>query len=196
MTPRRAIAGLLFVSALTWSARHAIPGADAQPASDAPVFAVDAAWPKPLPKNWIVGPVSGIASDARDHIWLIHRGELAKQEGRVPAPPVIEFDAAGNVIQTWGGPGTGHEWPQQVHGITIDAKDRVWISGNGDKDNQILVFTRAGKFLFQIGHAGQSAATTIRRTSPRDADAVDLQRTKSTLRWRKQSAPSRDCVRL
>ncbi len=156
MTPRRAIAGFLLVSAVTWSAGHAIPGADAQPASDAPVFAVDAAWPKPLPKNWIVGPVSGIATDARDHIWIIHRGELAKQEGRVPAPPVIEFDAAGNVIQTWGGPGTGYEWPQQVHGITIDAKDRVWISGNGDKDNQILVFTRAGKLLFQIGRSGQN----------------------------------------
>ena len=60
-------------------------------------------WPKPLPNNWAVGPVSGITTDAGDHIWIIHRGEAVKQAGATPAPPVIEFDAAGNVVQAWGG---------------------------------------------------------------------------------------------
>jgi DNA-binding beta-propeller fold protein YncE len=128
----------------------------AQPATDIPAFAVDAAWPKPLPNNWAVGPVSGIAADARDHVWIVHRTEAVKHPGRMPAPPVIEFDAAGNVVQTWGGPAAGYEWPQQVHGITVDANDRVWISGNGDNDNQILTFTRTGRFLRQIGRSGQN----------------------------------------
>jgi hypothetical protein len=66
----------------------------------------------------------------------------------VPAPP----DADGNVVQTWGGPGPGYEWPEKVHGITVDAKDRVWITGNGDKDAHILAFTRGRAFLRQIGH--------------------------------------------
>ena len=156
MTLPRTSVGVLLLLALIWSARDAPPIVLAQQAGDIPAFDVDAAWPKPLPNKWVVGPVSGLATDARDHIWLIHRGELAKAEGRVPAPPVIEFDLAGNVVQTWGGPGTGYEWPQQVHGITVDGKDRVWISGNGEKASQILVFTRAGKFLFQIGHSGKS----------------------------------------
>jgi protein-S-isoprenylcysteine O-methyltransferase Ste14 len=133
--------------------------ARAQRPEDVPVFVVEPSWPKPLPNNWAVGPVSGIAADARDHIWIIHRRETVKEAGRAPAPPVIEFDAAGNVVQTWGGPGAGYEWPQQVHGITIDARDRVWISGNGEKDAQILVFTRAGQFLRQIGRAGQSGGS-------------------------------------
>ena len=97
----------------------------AQTSDDVPVFEVDLAWPRPLPNNWAVGPVSGVATDARDHIWIIHRGEAVKQPDRVPAPPVIEFDPAGNVVQTWGGRGTGYEWPQQVHGITVDGKDRA-----------------------------------------------------------------------
>src|SRR5262245_30157178 len=159
MTPRRTCGGLLLLVGVTLAATQATPSLGAQQAADVPTFDVDPAWPKPLPNNWVVGPVSGLATDARDHIWLIHRGELAKQEGRVPAPPVIEFDPAGNVVQTWGGPGTGYEWPQQVHGITVDAKDRVWISGNGDKDAQILVFTRAGKFLRQIGHSGKNGGS-------------------------------------
>ena len=124
-----------------------------------PVFEVDRDWPKTLPNNWSVGPISGIAVDGRDHIWIVHRVDPVKQAGGVPAPPVIEFDPAGNVAQTWGGPGPGYEWPQQVHGITVDAKDRVWISGNGENDAQILTFTRTGKFLLQIGRSGKNGGS-------------------------------------
>src|SRR5687767_583559 len=103
MTPRRTCAGVLLFIALTWFVTHAMPTALAQLATDVPVFEVDPAWPKPLPNNWAVGAVSGIAADTRDHIWIIHRREVVKEPGRVPAPPVIEFDAAGTVVQTWGG---------------------------------------------------------------------------------------------
>ncbi|RPI55159.1 MAG: hypothetical protein EHM55_08720 [Acidobacteria bacterium] len=160
MSPRRTIICALLLTALAWSERQTTPlAAGAQQMNDVPVFQVDAAWPKPLPNNWAVGPVSGIATDARDHIWIIHRAEGVTQAGRVPAPPVIEFDPAGNVVQTWGGPGTGYQWPQRVHGITVDASDRVWISGNGDTDTHILAFTRTGKFLLQIGRSGESGGS-------------------------------------
>ena len=156
---RRTMAGGLALVALAWSGRQVMPIADAQSADDVPVFQVDAAWPRPLPNKWAVGPVSGIATDARDHIWIIHRGETVKEAGGVPAPPVIEFDPAGNVVQTWGGPGSGYEWPEQVHGITVDAKDRVWVSGNGERDAHILAFSRTGKFLLQIGRAGHNGGS-------------------------------------
>jgi len=68
----------------------------------------------------------------------------------------MEFDAAGNFIQGWGGPGPGYEGPALEHGIYVDYKGNVWISSNGEKDNQILKFTKDGKFLLQIGHSGQS----------------------------------------
>jgi sugar lactone lactonase YvrE len=158
---RRTLAGGLALVAFAWFGSRVMPIAGAQSAGDIPSFEVDAAWPKPLPNNWAVGPVSGIATDARDHIWIIHRGDPVKQAGGMPAPPVIEFDAAGSVVQTWGGAGDGYEWPQQVHGITVDAKDRVWVSGNGERDTHILAFSRAGKFLSQIGRPGQSGGSHI-----------------------------------
>ena len=70
------------------------------------------------------------------------------------APPVLEFDQAGNLVGHWGGPGPGYEWPESNHGITVDHKGNVWIGGNGNTDTQILKFTKAGKFLLQVGKQG------------------------------------------
>ena len=137
-------------------------------------------WPKPLPNKWITGQIPGIAVDSHDHIWVTNRPRLSitRQVRRVastaeccfPAPPVLEFDMDGNLVQGWGGPGQGYEWPENEHGIFVDYKDNVWIGGNGNgKDAKILKFTKNGKFLLQIGHHGKSKAATTPRiwTSPR-----------------------------
>jgi hypothetical protein len=39
----------------------------------APEFKVDTDWPKPLPHNWQIGQVPGIAVDKDDNVWIIHR---------------------------------------------------------------------------------------------------------------------------
>ena len=134
--------------------------------ADAAAFQFDATWPKPLPDNWTLGNVVGVAVDARDHIWIVHRpGSLNVQERGAdatpplaeccrPAPPIIEFDQAGNVVNAWGGPGEGYEWPDSEHGIFIDHLDNVWLGGSGGDDAHILKFTRDGEFLLQIGRHG------------------------------------------
>ena len=54
--------------------------------ASAPSFVVDAGWPKPLPNNWIIGEVGGIAVDSHDHIWVYHRPRAldASSAGAVP----------------------------------------------------------------------------------------------------------------
>src|ERR1035437_5886670 len=154
----------------------------------APMFEVDPMWPKPMPNHWVIGMTIGVSVDARDNVWIIHRGGSlepketyadTKPPGAdccVTAPPVLEFDKAGNLIGHWGGPGKGYNWPNSNHGITVDYKGNVWIGGNGRTvdpkrqdtgttaapeggqpggafaDNQILKFTGDGKFLMQLGH--------------------------------------------
>src|SRR5687767_4595244 len=65
----------------------------------APTYAVDPAWPQPLPNRWILGAVVGVAVYARHHVWITHRQTtLQPNETRSiwkAAPPVLEFDAAG-----------------------------------------------------------------------------------------------------
>jgi DNA-binding beta-propeller fold protein YncE len=154
----------------------------------APRFEVDPLWPKPLPNHWVIGNAIGVSVDAQDHVWIIHRaGSLEPKEIYAtanppaaecctPAPPVLAFDQAGNLVASWGGPGEGYDWPDSNHGITVDYKGNVWIGGNGRgpaprgttpsetaprgpapfNDNMVLKFTQGGKFLMQIGHPGKS----------------------------------------
>ena len=105
----------------------------------------------------MLGLVSGVGVDSKDHIWVLHRPRTVNPEDKgKAAPPVLEFDVDGNFIQAWGGPGQGYEWPETEHGIAFDSKDNAWIAGSGRTDGQLLKFTRDGKFLLQIGHSGQS----------------------------------------
>src|SRR3954471_7964656 len=158
---RQGLVVLLPVSLLALlTLRAAAPAAQTRSVTrQVPTFAVDPFWPKPLPNRWIIGAVAGVAVDARDHVWIVQRpSTLQPNETRAiwkPAPPVLEFDVDGTLLSSWGGPGTGYEWPQLEHGIYIDDKDNVWLGAGGDKDSAILKFTRQGQFLMQIGHQGK-----------------------------------------
>ncbi len=159
----------------------------AQNASVVPQFQVDPFWPKPLPNNWLLGQVSGIATDKYDRVWVVHRprsltpreraAEQSPPEAKccVAAPPVLAFDQSGNLIRHWGGAGQGYEWPESEHGIFIDDNDFVWLAGNGKMDGQLLKFTMDGKFVLQIGKQGQGndSNSTERLGSPADV-AVDV----------------------
>src|SRR5262249_13968389 len=70
-----------------------------------------------------------------------------------PAPPVLEFDTEGNLTQGWGGPSTDYGWVGREHGISVDTKQNVWITGS---DHVVAKFTRTGKFLLQIGVKGRT----------------------------------------
>ena len=137
-------------------------------AVQAPRFEVDPLWPKPLPNHWLLGQTIGVSVDAQDHVWIIHRGAALEPKEVYatanppaasccfPAPPILEFDAAGNLVGHWGGPGAGYDWPDSNHGITVDYKGNVWIGGNGNGNHQVLKFAREGKFLMQLGKPNQS----------------------------------------
>jgi DNA-binding beta-propeller fold protein YncE len=160
--------------------RAAVEAAGAQ----APRFEVDPMWPKPLPNHWVIGATIGVAVDSNDGVWIIHRGSSLEAKEQyltmkppasaccAAAPPILHFNAAGDLIGHWGGPGEGYNWPASNHGIDVDHKGNVWIGGNGRgqqpaaralpadesrmgsgtvHDSMVLKFTQSGKFLMQIG---------------------------------------------
>lgn len=136
----------------------------------APHFLVDPYWPKPLPNMWAMGNTIGVEVDDRDHVFVVHRNDASQFGGNTeiglqggvsecctPAPPIIEFDHAGNVVNAWGGPVEGAEytWPASNHGIAIAGNGNIWIGGNGPGDSHVLVFTRNGEYVRTVGVPGE-----------------------------------------
>lgn len=141
-------------------------------ARQVPTFQVDPAWPN-VPSKWVLGLVSGVAVDTKDHVWVLHRPETVPVDKKdKAAPAVLEFDNAGNFIQAWGGPGSGYEWFETEHGLSFDNKGNIWLAGSGASDGQILKFTKDGKFLKQIGHKGQSKGNTDKENVKGAADVT------------------------
>jgi NHL repeat len=154
------------------------PLPQAQGGKPFPKYRVDPSWPKPLPTMkddkgvshpWVTGEVGATCLDSHDHIITTNRGfqrngllggPLGPQEGvtSLPAPPVIEYDAAGNVVNAWGDAtltpkGPPAVMPNAPHGCFVDAQDNIWLAGNGD--GVVQKWTHDGKtMLLQIGTKG------------------------------------------
>jgi DNA-binding beta-propeller fold protein YncE len=162
----KSIHSLLFAAAL------ALTGLPAS--AQSPAFRADPFWPKPLPNNWILGQVGGIANDAQDNIWVLQRPRSLTDDEKgaaldpprskccTPAPSVLVFNQSGDVVKSWGGPADhlGYDWPANEHGILVDDKGFVWLSGNGKTDMMVLKFTTDGKFVKQIGKSGPLTNST------------------------------------
>jgi hypothetical protein len=147
-----------------------------------PEFEVEKAWPK-VPEKWKVGDPSSFAVDDKDNVWLLHRPRtLTKPEDAAKAaPPVVVFDSAGAFVKAWGGASLTSQWPEREHGIHVDARGFVWITGNhcptngaaGLKkvnDDQILKLTGDGTLVMRIGQSNESRGNADTRNVHRAAD--------------------------
>lgn len=145
--------------------------------TDLPTFERDPSWPKPLPGHWRLGIVWGVAVGPQDHVWVLHAADNYRDEiedaGKVPAPPVLEFDPEGSLVRAWGGRDQGHPWfyrmdsrrlsrvddhphPVREHALNVDHRGNVWISGGG---HLVLKFSREGEFLLQLGELGKTGGS-------------------------------------
>jgi hypothetical protein len=134
MTRRRKLVvggALASLIAILGVGQAALDAATQEQTVQAPRFEVDPFWPKPLPNQWLLGSTIGVGIDSKDHVFIIHRGDSTLNQrteagaGANPpiaeccraAPPILEFDPDGNLVNSWGGPGAGYDWPASNHGI-------------------------------------------------------------------------------
>jgi len=105
-------------------------GAQAQ---SAPKYKFDPDWPQPLPNEWKMGGVTGLAVDKDDNVWVLDRPadlrdtELHAAKNPPTAecctrpPSMIHIDKEGKVIGSF----TPEE--PQGHGMAVDSKGFVYI---------------------------------------------------------------------
>lgn len=193
---------LALLGALVLSLFVTNPSAQQKPAAGpVPAFKVDPSWPLEMPNHWIMGAVTGVFVDAKQHVWVAHLPEVLTEEelyeepwnvvtppgaggGRggaaaaaapkekpvqiglccKAAPPILEFDQQGKLIQGWG-QGSYDDmtnWPREPHGIFVDHQDNVWV-GSYNR-HRVMKFTRNGKLLLTLGEyekTGGSADTHL-----------------------------------
>jgi hypothetical protein len=139
--------------------------AHAQSGLRAPEFRVDPSWPA-VPNGWVLGEVTSVSVDRNDNVWVLHVPQSVPEAQRAnAAPPVLQFDSAGTLLRSWGGPGSGTEWLGREHGIFVDADDFVWLGGRagwpranppGNSDDMIMKYTMTGELVLQVGRRGAS----------------------------------------
>jgi DNA-binding beta-propeller fold protein YncE len=129
-------------------------------ARQVPLFEVDPFWPQPLPNHWLIGSSVGLAVDAEDRVWLVHRTDSFNRRTEIgaatdpptgdcclPAPAVLVFNSDGSLAAHWGGPDEEPEWPVASHRIALDASGNVWIGGVGEGDVAFRTFLPDGRLV-------------------------------------------------
>ena len=177
---------------------EALPASLPDQETGVPTFEYDPTWPKPLPNNWVMGSVGAMAIDVNEHIWVAQRPASTTDPGErtglsgdseccFPAPPVMEFDPAGNLVQAWGpihdgegqllgpqvwGPFPELEWPPQEHGIFVDYQSNVWV-GSWVAPSPLLKFTGDGTFLMRIGEREATSSNDTKNLAGPTGIVVD-----------------------
>ena len=189
--PRLGIDAASSLSWLSCRARRARSGRGAGRRStvQAPKFEVDPMWPKPLPNNWLIGQAIGLAVDARDHVWIVHRVDYAVGERSQPAsrirrparaasraPPILEFDPDGNAAALLGRPG------RRLRLAGVESRPRSSIT-RARLDGRQRRHRRAGAEV----HAGRQVRRAVRQARARTRAATT--RRTSAGRQRSSSTP-------
>jgi DNA-binding beta-propeller fold protein YncE len=115
-----------------------------------PDYRVIPGWPE-LPAGLLLGPVSAVATDSADQVYVFHRGPK----------PILVFDRAGRLQRTWGDDLVGN-----AHGLRIDREDNVWITDIGH--HQVHKFDREGKLLLTLGKKDQPGESPDQFDKPTD----------------------------
>ncbi len=117
-----------------------------------PRYEADINWPKPLPNRWVLGGLGGLCVDAQGHVFILNRQDVLDGElntGRL-APPIIEFDSEGNVVNSWGDPKL---LDPRLHSCHVDKDNNIWIASA--PSGMVQKYTHDGsKLLLQIGKKG------------------------------------------
>jgi DNA-binding beta-propeller fold protein YncE len=123
---------------------------DERPAAKLPDYQPVPRWAK-LPDDVKFAPVSAVATDSADRVYVAQRGEH----------PVLVFDRDGKFLRSW-----GDDHLKTPHGLRIDKDDNVWLTDIGN--HQVLKFDADGKLLLTLGKKGKPGAGPDQFDRPTD----------------------------
>lgn len=136
---------------LLWLAYTSGVGADEPAKVRFPEYRPVAGWFQ-APAAMKIGPVSSVATDSADRVYVLQRAE----------PPILVFDRDGKFLRSW-----GEGFLKSPHGLRIDPSDHVWVTDTGR--HVVLKFNGDGKLLLTLGKKDQPGDGPDRFNKPADA---------------------------
>jgi len=113
-------------------------------------YKVDPTWPE-RPKNVSWGPMSGVAVDAQDNVWVLARTDT----------PVQIYAPDGKFLRSW-----GKGLMDTPHQLRIDRRGNVWLADSGN--HVILQSTPEGKVIRTLGTRGEAGCDERHFNRPAD----------------------------
>jgi peptidylamidoglycolate lyase len=105
----------------------------------------------PLPVDVEIGPMSAVAVDGVDRVYVLHRGE----------PPLLVLDGQHKLIAGW-----GRGEFKLPHGLRVDAQGNVWVTDNAR--HIVRRFSKEGEATLTIGTLDTPGAGPNGLRSPDD----------------------------
>ncbi len=145
-------------------------------AQQVPQFELDLQWPE-LPFSiddefWLTGGLGGMCMGHEGQIFLLNRQDVDPEDldaARL-APPVIELNAAGKVINAWGDP---EQIGSRLHDCHVDSEGDLWIVAAGT--GVIQKYSTEGELLMQIGESGlYDSSDGSRQGQPLNSDRAQF----------------------
>ncbi len=115
-----------------------------------PWYQVDATWPQ-RPQNMTWGPMSSVAVDAHDNVWVLARSD----------PPVQVYQPDGKFLRAWG-TGLLHT----PHQLKLDRQGNVWLADSGH--HVVLQCTPDGNVIRTLGTPGEAGSDERHFNRPAD----------------------------
>jgi DNA-binding beta-propeller fold protein YncE len=104
-----------------------------------------------LPPGMRLAGVSGVATDSKGLVFVLHRG----------VDPVLVFEPSGRFVRSF-----GKGLFKTAHGLRIDRQDNVWTT---DSANHVVIkFDHDGKVLMTLGERGVAAEDERHFNKPAD----------------------------
>ncbi len=98
----------------------------------------DPDWPR-LPAGWNFQETPGVTVDARDHVYVLHRGPH----------PILEFSPEGRLIRSW-----GDGMFVRPHAVRVDPEGAIWVAD--DNGHQVFKMDESGRVRLVMGRKGES----------------------------------------
>jgi DNA-binding beta-propeller fold protein YncE len=121
-------------------------------AQDVPVIPFQGSDPLKMPKDTFLGEATGVAVNAKGHIFVLSRGNTTGPAYGAAAAQLLEFDSTGKFVREIGK--NLYAW-SFGHTVRIDRGQNIWVADKGS--DMVIKFSPAGKVLLVFGRKQEAS---------------------------------------